>query len=239
MALRVALAIAWKDARIYYLKGPNLTFGLLMPLALYWAFAIDRAVEARAAVPGLIATALLFGSGAVQGVALPLERRTGTVERLMLAPVAPLVIILGKALAGAMFGVLLAVVYLVVCIVILGISVHIGLYTVSVVLLSCVFSIFGLLLAVPFRDIPQAMPPATVVRMALVIVSGGFSGSMAPAPWGMAAQAMPLIHAIDGVRQAMSATPDVRAWLVDATVLIASSAALLLLATRLFQLQTH
>jgi hypothetical protein len=76
--------IAEKDVKIYFFKGPNLTFGLLLPVVLYLAFAIGRTVDPTNAVPGLVAIAAFFGAGAIQAISLPLERRTGTFNSLVI-----------------------------------------------------------------------------------------------------------------------------------------------------------
>ena len=68
-----ALHIAAKDVRIYYLKGPNLTFGLLLPAILYGVYAMGGDVTPASIAPGMIAAAVLFGAGAMQAVSLPLE----------------------------------------------------------------------------------------------------------------------------------------------------------------------
>ncbi|MFP3895781.1 MAG: hypothetical protein ACLFV5_02925 [Anaerolineales bacterium] len=100
VGLKKVLWIGEKDARIYFFKGPNLTFGLFLPLVLYWAFSLNREVELISIIPGLIAIAIFFGAGAIQAISLPLERRTGTLHTMLAAPVTPLVIVLGKALAA-------------------------------------------------------------------------------------------------------------------------------------------
>jgi ABC-2 type transport system permease protein len=43
-SLRKCWAIAKKDIRIYYLKGPVLIFGILFPTFLFLAFVIGRNV---------------------------------------------------------------------------------------------------------------------------------------------------------------------------------------------------
>ena len=62
--MKRALYIAEKDVRIYFFKGPNLTFGILLPVVLYLAFSIGGTVEPSFAIPGLVAMAAFFGAGA-------------------------------------------------------------------------------------------------------------------------------------------------------------------------------
>ena len=101
--LKRAVYIAEKDIKIYFLKGPNLIFGLLLPVSLFISFSIGRTVDLTFAIPGLIAIAAFFGAGAIQAISLPLERRTGTFNLLLTAPISLFAIVLGKALAGFIY----------------------------------------------------------------------------------------------------------------------------------------
>jgi hypothetical protein len=44
--LRRSLAVAEKDIRIYYLKGPVLIFGIIFPMFLFLAFSVGRSIPA-------------------------------------------------------------------------------------------------------------------------------------------------------------------------------------------------
>lgn len=154
--LKKALWIAEKDARIYFFKGPNLTFGLFLPLVLYWAFTLDRDVELVRVVPGLVAIAIFFGAGAIQAVSLPLERRTGTMHTLLATPVTPGVIVLGKTLAGLVFGMVLASAYGAAVVLLTPLRPNLILFALAAFFSSFCFSGFGLCLAAPFRSVPRA-----------------------------------------------------------------------------------
>lgn len=218
--LHQALWIAGKDTRIYFFKGPNLTFGLFLPLVLYWAFALDREVALEVIIPGLVAIAIFFGAGAIQAVSLPLERRTGTMHTLLAAPVTPLVIVLGKALAGLAFGLVLALAYTAAVLLFLPLRPNLILFALAALFASFCFSGFGLCLAAPFRDIPQAMPPATVVRIAMVFLSGAFAPLEAASPsWLFVARLLPLTYAVDALRQAVNGPANARGFAIDLGVL--------------------
>jgi len=58
--LKRSFAIAKKDIRIYYSKGPVVVFGLIFPLFLLLAFTIGRNVSAKELFPGLIGMAVFF-----------------------------------------------------------------------------------------------------------------------------------------------------------------------------------
>jgi ABC-2 type transport system permease protein len=218
--LRQVLSIAGKDIRIYFFKGPNLTFGLFLPLVLYWAFALEREIALEVIIPGLVAIAIFFGAGAIQAVSLPLERRTGTMHTLLAAPVKPLVIVLGKALAGLVFGLILASAYTVVMLLFLPLRPNLFLFSVAALTSSFCFSAFGLCLAAPFRDIPQAMPPATVVRIVMVFLSGAFAPLEGVSPtWAAVARLLPLTYAVDALRQAVNGLAEAQAFVLNLGVL--------------------
>jgi ABC-2 type transport system permease protein len=210
-----AVYIAEKDVKIYFLKGPNLIFGLLLPISLFLSFSIGRNVDLTFAIPGLVAIAAFFGAGAIQAIALPLERRTGTFNLLLTAPISLFAIVLGKALAGFIYGVILSLAYTAIMIPFSPLP-NLPLFFVGILFSSFTFSAFGLLLSAPFRDIPQAMPPATVVRIAMIFISGVFIPLVAmPTVLQVAAYAMPLTYAVDSLRQAMSGSINVQMFLID------------------------
>jgi len=216
--LKRVIYIAEKDVKIYFFKGPNLTFGLLLPVVLYLAFSIGRTVEPAFAVPGLVAMASFFGAGAIQAVSLPLERRTGTFKMLLTAPTSLSTIIVGKTLAGFFFGAFLSLVYTVIMLPFLPVPLLLPFFL-AITVSSLMFSVFGLLLSVPFRDIPDAMPPATVVRIVMVFVCGVFvSIETMPATLQTVAYALPLTYSVDALRQAMTGPLNTQIFLIDLAV---------------------
>jgi len=230
-----AVYIAEKDVKIYFFKGPNLTFGLLLPVVLYLAFAIGRTVELTSAIPSLVAMAAFFGAGAIQAISLPLERRTGTFNMLLTAPTPLFTIILGKALAGFFFGIILSLAYTAFMIPFSPLQ-NLPLFFFGVLFSSFVFSAFGLFLSAPFRDIPQAMPPATVVRIAMVFLCGVFTPIEAmPISLQAVAYSLPLTYSVDTLRQAMSGPINIQMFFVDLGVQIFYSIIFLVAATKVLE----
>ena len=227
--------IAEKDVKIYFFKGPNLTFGLLLPVVLFLAFSIGRTVDLTFAVPGLVAISAFFGAGAIQAIALPLERRTGTFNTLLTAPISLFAIVLGKALAGFFYGVILSLAYTVIMMPFSPLP-NLPLFFVGILFSSFAFSAFGLLLSAPFRDIPEAMPPATVVRIALVFLCGVFMpiGSM-PISLQAVAYLLPLTYSVDALRQAMNVPINIEMFLFNLGVQILFSIIFLVAATKVLE----
>jgi len=216
--MKRTLYIAEKDVKIYFLKGPNLTFGLLLPVVLYLAFSIGRTVDPTSAIPGLVAMAAFFGAGAIQAVSLPLERRTGTLKMLLTAPTSLSTIIFGKTLAGFFFGTFLSLVYTIIMLPFSPLP-NLLPFFLGILFSSSMFSVFGLLLSSPFRDIPDAMPPATVVRIAMVFICGVFIPiETMPASLQTVAYALPLTYSVDALRQAMGGPLNIQIFLIDLAV---------------------
>jgi ABC-2 type transport system permease protein len=220
-----AVHIAKKDAKIYFFKWPNITFGLSLPAIIYLAFSVGRPTEISSTIPGLVAMAALFGAGAIQSVALPLERATGTFDRLLAAPVSMTTIIIGKTLGGFFFGMVLSIAYSLIVIPLSGATLTSPfLFAFGVVLSAFVFSALGVCISAPFRDIPEAMPPATLLRVAMVFLSGVLIPvAIMPDFLQIIAYLLPLTYAVDMLQQAMTGQIASQLLLVDTLAIVVFS----------------
>ena len=173
---RTAWAVAKKDIRIYYLKGPVIIFGILFPGFLFMAFAIGRNVPKESLVPGLIGMALFFTASAVTPAVLPFETRSRTLERVLTAPLSLSALVAGDVLAAFLFGLFLSLVPLAISLLVLGASVvHPGLLLLMVVLSALCFAVLGTLFSTPATDnASSVMTLANLVRLPLIFFSGVF-----------------------------------------------------------------
>ncbi len=217
-----AFHIAQKDAKIYFFKGPNITFGLLFPAIIYLAFSVGRTAEISLIIPGLVAMSSLFGAGAIESIALPLERAKGTFDRLLAAPIPLSVIVFGKALGGFFFGVFLSICYMLLALLIPGATiVNPLLFAVGILLSALAFSALGVCLSTPFRDVPQAMPPATLIRIAMVFLGGVFIPIAAmPSFLQVISYLLPITYAVDMLKQATTGQLISQALVIDVSALI-------------------
>jgi ABC-2 type transport system permease protein len=79
-----------KDMRAYYLKPPNISWGILFPLAWTGMFFLrsGRGMEDLPSVlPGVVAVSVLFGSTSMLAVTVTLEKKERAFDRLLLAPI--------------------------------------------------------------------------------------------------------------------------------------------------------
>ena len=236
-----AFRIAVKDAKIYFFKGPNITFGLLFPAIIYLAFTIGRSADVSLIIPGLVAMSSLFGGGAIESIALPLERAKGTFDRLLVAPISLTTIIVGKALGGFFFGVFLSVGYMLIALLLPGAAIANPLLFASGIVLSALaFSALGVCISTPFRDVPQAMPPATLIRVAMVFLGGVFIPIAAmPGFLQFVAYLLPITYAVDILQQATTGNIILQTLVIDAVALALFSLVFFVAATQILKKTLH
>jgi ABC-2 type transport system permease protein len=221
-----ALYIAWKDVRVYYLKAPNLTYGLMMPVALYLAFGVTGQLNPVTLISGLVSLVILFGTMSIEAVAVVMEKQTRTMDRLMAAPVSPLTIVLGKALAGTFLGPLIAAAVLLPLTLYSGESIGSPILVfLAIILSSFTFSALGVLVSSYARWVPEAQMYANFLRFPMAFLAGTFVPLEAMPPWlQTATRVLPLTYSVEALRSAMGggATPT---YILDMVVLALFSAA--------------
>jgi len=200
-----AWIIAEKDIRIYYAKPPVIMWGIALPFFMFLSWSVGRNRPAGALIPGLVAITVFFTASSIGPVVIPWEKRVRTFERLLTAPVSLPAILLGKTLAGVVFGLAVAIVPLVVGL-LLGarVSDPIGLI-VGLALSSGAFASLGVLFStIPGPNVGSVMMPATLIRWPLLFISGVFVPLTALAWWGKAlAYLSPLTYANDIIQRTM------------------------------------
>src|SRR5512136_1477561 len=144
---RRAWAIAKKDIRIYYFKGPVLIFGIFMPVFLFLAFLMgSRQLPLAFLVSGLIGMTLFFTATAVSPAIFPWEGSAKTLERLASCPITIEAIVLGDMIASLLFGIGITMVTILIGLA-LGLSLLHGIVLIVATLIAaCSFSAIGMLL---------------------------------------------------------------------------------------------
>jgi ABC-2 type transport system permease protein len=232
-----AWTVAVKDVRVYYLTPPMLMFGLLLPFFLFLSFSIKREVAAEVGTARLLALTTFFTASSAGPVIIPLERRTGTYDRLLAAPMSLLTLLLGKTLVGTFFAMVVSMVPLLVWLLWLHVTLaDTGLLLAGLVLASLAFSAFGLAFAsIPTRSVGSIMMPSTLIRWPLLFISGTFIPLGEMAPWIRAlAHLSPLTYAQDLMNHAVQGIGLLNLWL-DLTVLLLASLLFLLPSVKLHQ----
>ena len=226
--LRDELVQAWivtaKDIKVYYLKPGMVMFGFLMPFFMFFSFSVKREMAADQGVARLLALTVFFTAAAAGPFIIPLERRLGTYDRLLAAPMSLLTLLLGKTAVGALFAIAVSVVSLAAGVVAFGASVVQPWLLVAAVLLgSFSFSALGLIFgSIPTRNPGDVMMPSTLLRWGLLFISGVFIPLAEMAPVARAvAYVSPLTYAQDLMNHAVLGASLLNPWL-DLTVLLVS-----------------
>jgi ABC-2 type transport system permease protein len=204
--LQRALAIAKKDIRIYYFRGPVLIFGIFFPTCLFFAFVMGRGLAPVGFIPGLLGLSLFFAGSAVTPVIFPFETRTRTLERLLASPPSLPVILAGDILSALLYGLLISLIPIAVGIAIApGAIVNPPLLALGVLLSALCFAILGAIFSIPPTDNPaNIMALANLIRLPMIFFSGVFVPVAQTAPWGRAvASVSPLTYSTELIRAAL------------------------------------
>lgn len=205
--VRRAWAIAKKDIRIYYVKGPVLIFGVFMPVFLFLAFLMGgRQLPLAFLVSGLVGMTLFFTATAVSPAIFPWEGSAKTLERLASCPVRIETIVLGDMIASILFGIAITAITIAIGLA-LGLPLlHGGVLAAAVLLGACCFSAIGMLLAVPPTNVPSnIMMLSSLIKFPLVFISGIFVPLEQLPSWGLAlAACSPLTYFADLARYAFT-----------------------------------
>ena len=93
-----------KDIKNYYLKPPNISWGIIFPIS--WTLMqfirtpSAQGIDIRALLPGLMAMSILFGTTSMLAVTITFERRGRSFDRLLSAPISLTTLVLAK-ISGA------------------------------------------------------------------------------------------------------------------------------------------
>jgi len=206
--IRVAWAIAVKDMRTYYTKPPSLMFGILFPFSLFLSFSIGRNMPLATQIPILISQTLFFASSSIGPVVIPMERANQTFDRFLTSPVSLFSILLGKTLAGIIYGAGISVIPVLVGIAFFGSQmVNIGAMVACFALSSLAFSALGIMFAsIPGQTPGQVMMPLNFVRIPLLFISGVFTPIGELPTWMQAVSMLsPLTHTVELAKYASGA----------------------------------
>jgi ABC-2 type transport system permease protein len=190
--------------------------------------------SANLLIPGLIAILLTFSGTILSAFAIVKERERGTLEQLMVTPVSPLAVVLGKILPY--LG--LAYIELLIVLLLMRVLFKVPIYG-SLTLLLGLASVyllallsFGLLISSRAKSQMEAMQQAMGIMLPSILLSGYiFPVSALPRPLQIFSSLLPATHFIKISRAIIirGATfadlwPNVLALLAISTVLIAASA---------------
>ncbi len=155
--------------------------------------------SANLLIPGLIAILLTFSGTILSAFAIVKERERGTLEQLMVTPVSPLAVVLGKILPYLGVAYTTLVLVLILMRFMFGVPIHGSL--VLLLILSSVYLMallsFGLLISSRANSQMEAMQMAMGIMLPSILLSGYiFPLASLPAPLRVFAHFLPATHFI-------------------------------------------
>ncbi len=170
--------ILWKDMRSYYLKPPNISWGLVFPVAWTAAFFVrsGNGIDSVTAVlPGVIGVSVLFGTTSMLAVTITFEKKGRSFERLLLAPISLELLMLAKTSGAILFGSVNAFIPVLLASFITDLGGIDWLILVPTVVLIAVSSTFlGLFIAVSVSEVFEAQTFSNFFRFPMIFLCGLF-----------------------------------------------------------------
>ena len=170
--------ILLKDMRTYYLKPPNISWGLIFPLAWTGMFFIKSGSGLdgiMTLLPGVVALSILFGTTSLLAVTVTFEKKNRSFERLLLAPIPFEVLMLAKTSGAILFGVANAFVPVVMAAFLTDLSaVSWGFFTLAVFMIAVASTFLGLFIAVAVSEVFEAQTFSNFFRFPMIFLCGLF-----------------------------------------------------------------
>jgi ABC-2 type transport system permease protein len=167
-----------KDFRAYYLKPPNISWGLIFPLAWTGMFFIRSGAgldSIPALLPGVVAVSVLFGTTSLLSVTVTFEKKGRSFERLLLAPIPLELLMLAKTTGAILFGVANAFVPLVLAAFLMDLSgVNWPTLIPAIVLIAVSSTFLGLFIAVSVSEVFEAQTFSNFFRFPMLFLCGLF-----------------------------------------------------------------
>ena len=214
--LSQAWIVTLKDIKVYYLRPGMIMFGFLMPFFMFFSFSVKREMAAGDGMARLLALTIFFTAAAAGPFIIPTERRLGTYDRLLAAPMSLLTLLLGKIAVGAFFAIAVSSIAIIIGILFLDASVaQPALMIAGIVIGSFTFSTMGLIFgSIPTRNPGDVQMPSTLIRWVLLFISGVFVplSEMSTVARGIS-YISPLTYAQDLMNHAVLGTGELALWL--------------------------
>jgi len=167
-----------KDFRAYYLKPPNISWGLIFPLAWTGMFFVrsGQGVESiPALLPGVIGVSVLFGTTSLLSVTVTFEKKGRSFERLLLAPIPLEWLMVAKTGGAILFGIANAFVPIVLAAFLMDLSAVRWATLIPAIVLIAVSSTFlGLFIAVSVSEVFEAQTFSNFFRFPMLFLCGLF-----------------------------------------------------------------
>jgi ABC-2 type transport system permease protein len=210
--------ILMKDMRAYYLKPPNISWGLIFPIAWTGMFFIKsgRGFESISdLLPGVIAISVLFGTTSMLAVTVTFERKNRSFERLLRAPISLNLLMLAKTAGAILFGSFNAVVPIALALFLTDIpTISWAIVLPAIILIAIVSTFLGLFIAVSVSEVFEAQTFSNFFRFPMIFLCGLFLPiNSLPVFLRPLSYILPLTYGVDILRGSITGMNMMSLWL--------------------------
>ena len=166
-----------KDINNYYLKPPNISWGIIFPLSwtLMQLIRSQGDIGIAELLPGLMAMSVLFGTTSMLAVTITFEKRSRSFDRLLVAPISISVLVIAKILGAILFGILNAFAPVIFAVFFINLrGINWGITLVAVILIAVTSALLGLLIAVSSKEVFEAQTFSNFFRFPMLFLCGLF-----------------------------------------------------------------
>jgi len=171
-------SILLKDIKAYYLKPPNISWGIIFPLAWTGMFFIRSGQgldSVQSLLPGVITISILFGTTSMLAVTVTFEKKNASFDRLLLAPIPLELLMFAKTSGAILFGMINALVPVAMASFFIDLSGLQWVIILPVIILIAVASTFlGLFIAVSVSEVFEAQTFSNFIRFPMIFLCGLF-----------------------------------------------------------------
>ncbi len=230
--------ILMKDMKNYYLKPPNISWGIIFPFAWTLMFFLrsESAVDIKGILPGVMSLSVLFGTTSMLAVTITFERKSRSFERLLLAPISLNLLMLAKTTGAIFFGVLNALIPAIFASFVVDLS-GINWMTafLSVLLIAVTSTFLGLFISVSVSEVFEAQTFSNFFRFPMMFLCGLFIPIQnLPALLRPISYILPLTYGADILKTSINGDGFIAPW-ISFLVLLGFSLLLFLMSTHNIQ----
>jgi ABC-2 type transport system permease protein len=202
--------ILHKDMKNYYLKPPNISWGIIFPFAwmLMMFVKTKSAFNIEEVFPGIVAMSILFGTTSMLAVTITFERKSRSFERLLLAPIKTELLVLAKITGAILFGIFNSLVPVLISILYFkaGVANWVMLF-VGIIFLSVISTLLGLFISVSAKEVFEAQTYSNFFRFPMIFLCGLFVPVAAlPVIIQPLSYILPVTYGVDVLHYAISGT---------------------------------
>ena len=225
-----------KDMRAYYLKPPNISWGIIFPLAWTGMFFIRSGSGLESVLtllPGVVTISVLFGTTSMLAVTITFERRSRSFERLLLAPISLELLMLSKTSGAILFGIANAFVPIILGSFLADLSgVTWSLVVPAILLIGIASTFLGLFIAVSVSEVFEAQTFSNFLRFPMIFLCGLFFPIMSlPVFIRPLSYILPVTYGVDILHGAVNGT-NIMSFTLDFLILGAFCIVLFVLSLR-------